>query len=60
VEDPDIDEGNLMYLSTKNLSLPKGQASKLLPCFVGPYKVVRANLQSSSYELELPPELVKR
>ena len=41
----------------KNLSLPKGQASKLLPKFIGPYKVLRALPESSNYELELPEEL---
>jgi hypothetical protein len=29
----------LVYLSTQNLSLSKGRASKLLPKFVGPYKI---------------------
>jgi hypothetical protein len=29
----------LVYLSTQNLSLLKGRASKLLPKFVGPYKI---------------------
>jgi hypothetical protein len=50
----------MVYLSTKNLSLPKGRASKLCPKFVGPYKVLKALHDSSNYELELPPELVKR
>lgn len=30
-------EGDLMYLSTKNITLPKGRARKLAPKFVGPY-----------------------
>ena len=34
--------GDLVYLSTKNLNLPKGQAHKLLPKFRGPYKVLEA------------------
>ncbi|KIJ24275.1 hypothetical protein M422DRAFT_77384, partial [Sphaerobolus stellatus SS14] len=32
--------GDLAYLSTKNLNLPKGWARKLLPKFIGPYKVL--------------------
>ena len=31
-----IVEGMLVYLSTKNLNLPKGRAKKLCPKFVGP------------------------
>jgi hypothetical protein len=38
-EEPTIEEGNLVHLSTKNLSLPKGRARKLMPQFIGPYKV---------------------
>jgi len=56
----EIHEGALMYLSTKNLSLLKGRASKLLPRYIGPYKVVRAMPDSSNYELELPLDLVNR
>jgi hypothetical protein len=59
-DDPEIHENDLVYLSTKNLSLPKGRASKLLPRFISPYKVVKANPLTSNYTLELPPELVNR
>jgi hypothetical protein len=34
-------EGNLVYISLKNISLPKGLAQKLVPKFTGPYKVLR-------------------
>ena len=40
--------------------MPKGRASKLLPKFVGPYKILKANPHSSNYELELPEELTRR
>jgi hypothetical protein len=59
-DEPDVRQGDLVYLSTKNLALPKGWASKLLPKFVGPYKVLRALPESSNYELELPEELKRR
>ena len=59
-KEPQINEGDLVYLSTKNLALPKGRVSKLLPKYIGPYKVVRAMANTSNYELELPEELVKR
>ena len=49
--------GNLVYLSTKNLSLPKGRAKKLLPKFIGPYKIVEVHTAASTVTLDLPPEL---
>ena len=47
-------------MSTKNLSLPKGQAKKLLPKFIGPYKIVEAHIAASMVTLDLPPELTTR
>ncbi|GLB37195.1 putative DNA RNA polymerase [Lyophyllum shimeji] len=58
--DPDIKGGDLVYLSTKNLNLPKGRARKLCPRFVGPYKVLRAMPETSIYTLELPTALQER
>ena len=58
-EEPKIEADDLVYLSTKNLSLPKGRARKLMPCFIGPYKVKQAWHEMSSYELDLPDELIK-
>lgn len=55
-----IGEGDLVYLSTKNLKTPKSRAGKLVPKFVGPYRVVKAIPEKSVYELELPEELVRR
>ncbi|KAL1938571.1 hypothetical protein VTO73DRAFT_11594 [Trametes versicolor] len=52
--------GDLVYLSTKNLALPKNRARKLAPKFVGPYKVTIAHPETSSYTLDLPDELVRR
>jgi hypothetical protein len=59
-EDLMIKAGSLVYLSTKNLALPKGRASKLLPRFVGPYRVQKALPHCSDYELELPEILAAR
>lgn len=39
-----IAAGDLVYLSTKNINLPKGRAHKLCPKFIGPYKVLKAHL----------------
>jgi hypothetical protein len=51
--------GDLAYVSTKNLSLPKGQARKLVPKFIGPYKLVR-DFRNNSFKLDLPPCLRQR
>ena len=50
--------GDHMYLSTQNLTLPKGRASKLVPKYIGPYKVVKAHNEASTVTLELPLVLV--
>ena len=53
-----IQAEDLVYVSTENLNLPKGRARKLLLKFIGPYKVLKAEPQMSTYMLELPAELV--
>ena len=50
--------GDHMYLSTQNLTLPKGRVRKLVPKYIGPYKVVKAHNEASTVMLELPPALV--
>jgi hypothetical protein len=52
--------GDLVYLSTKNLSLPKGRARKLQPKYIGPYAIIDVHNKTSNVTLELPPELTKR
>ena len=52
--------GDRVYLWTKNLALPQGRAKKLLPKFIGLYKVVKAHTTTSTVTLELPPELTTR
>jgi hypothetical protein len=56
-KEPDIQKETLVFLSTKNLNLPKGRAKKLCPKFVGPYRVLTANPKTSNYTLELPAAL---
>ncbi|KIK53993.1 hypothetical protein GYMLUDRAFT_118118, partial [Collybiopsis luxurians FD-317 M1] len=36
-----FEEGDLAYISTKNISFPKGYARKLVPKFIGPYKILK-------------------
>jgi len=52
--------GDLIYLSTKDLNLPKGQTKKLTPLFIGPYEVLEAHENTSNYTIKLPPELEKQ
>jgi hypothetical protein len=58
--EPEIKQGDRVYLSTKDLALPKGRAGKLLPKFIGPYLVLDARPETSNYRLDLPEELRKR
>ena len=50
--------GDHVYLSTQNLTLPKGRARKLVLKYIGPYKVVKAHNEASTVTLELPPVLI--
>ena len=54
---PEFGEGDMVYLSTQNLALPKGRARKLMPKFIGPYKIIQCHPETSNYTLELPEEL---
>ncbi|QRW12462.1 Transposon Tf2-1 polyprotein [Ceratobasidium sp. AG-Ba] len=59
-DDPALELGSKAYLSTRNLSLPKGRAGKLLPKYIGPFTILSVNRDASTYTLELPEELKKR
>ena len=50
--------GDHVYLSTQNLTLPKGRARKLVPKYIGPYKIVKAHNEASTVMLELPLALI--
>ena len=45
---------DLVYLSTKNITLLKHRAQKLMPKFIGPYKILKATNESLNVMLELP------
>jgi hypothetical protein len=49
-------KGDFVYLSMQNLSLPKGQAQKLAPKFVGPFKILE-DYKNNTFLLDLPAEL---
>jgi hypothetical protein len=59
-DSPEYKVGDLVYLSTDNLSLPKGRAKKLRPKYIGLYKVLEAHYRASTVRLELPVALVAR
>ena len=50
--------GDHVYLSTQNLTLPRGRARKLVSKYIGPYKVVKAHNEASTITLKLPPVLI--
>jgi len=52
--------GDKVYLSTEELSLPKGRARKLMPKYIGPYEVTKSHPNESRYTLDLPSELKAR
>ena len=51
--------GDLVYLSSKNISFARGLARKLIPKFIGPYKILH-DFGNSSFRLDLPPHLKQR
>jgi hypothetical protein len=52
-------EGDFVYLSTKNITFAKGLARKLIPKYIGPYKITK-DFNNQSLKLELPMHLKKR
>ena len=59
-EDDTFVAGDLVYISAEDLALPKGRATKLLPRYVGPFKVLEAHADKSAYRVELPAQLRAR
>jgi len=53
-------EGEEVLLATANLNLPKGRAGKLCPKYIGPFEVLKAYQDSSTYQVKLPPDMKKR
>jgi len=50
---------DLVYLSTKNIKFPKGLARKLVPKYIGPYKILQ-DYGNQSFRLDLPSRLKQR
>jgi hypothetical protein len=49
-------EGKLVYISSKNISFPKGLAWKFVPKFIGPYLILR-DFDNNSFKIDLPDRL---
>ena len=52
-------EGDFIYLSTKNISFAKGLARKLIPKYIGPYKILK-DFDNQSFRIDLPSHLKQR
>ena len=52
--------GDKVYLSTEDLNLPLRRARKLAPKYIGPFTIVKAYNNSSTYELDLSTQLRER
>jgi hypothetical protein len=52
-------KGDLCYVSTKNITFPKGYARKLVPKYIGPYKILE-DFKNESYRIDLPRHLKHR
>lgn len=48
-----------MHIPTKNISFPKGLARKLIPKYIGPYKILN-DFKNQSFQIELPSHLKQR
>lgn len=59
-EEKPFEEGDLIYLSTVNLNLPKRHARKLVHKYIGPFWVSLAHPETSNYSLALSDELFAR
>lgn len=47
---------DLVYISTKNMSLPKGLARKLISKYIGLYFIIE-DYKNNSYKIDLPADL---
>ena len=54
-----LSQGDMVYISTKNLNFPKGLARKLLPKFVGPYRITK-DFGNNSFKVDLPDCMKQR
>ena len=58
-QDVPFKQGDLVYLSSQHIKFPKGLARKLIPKYLGPYRILR-DFENASFRIELPQHLKKR
>jgi hypothetical protein len=56
-DSPQFEVGNLVYVSTKDISFPEALARKFVPKFIGPYPITATFPSSSNYDIDFPPHL---
>jgi len=54
-----FEKNDLVYISTKNIKFPKGLARKLIPKYIGPYKILEDH-GNESFIIDLPARLKQR
>ena len=57
-QEPEYKVGDMAYLDTEKLRLrvkKKGKSAKFIARFIGPFKIIKAIPETSTYKLELPP-----
>jgi hypothetical protein len=52
-------EGDMVYISTKNILFPKGRARKFVPKYIGPY-LIEKDFGNNSFRVQLPSRLLQR
>lgn len=52
-------QGDFAYVSTKNMSFPKGTPHKLVPKYVGPYLLLK-DYGNFSFKVQLPSHMLRR
>ena len=53
-------KGDYVYLSTKNITLPKGLARKLSPKYIGPFLIIEEVTRGLTFRLDLSNDLKRR
>lgn len=56
-KEPEYKVGDAVYLNSEHIRLAikqKGRSAKFFPRFIGPFKIIRARPETSTYKLDLP------
>ncbi|CCO37800.1 hypothetical protein BN14_11960 [Rhizoctonia solani AG-1 IB] len=53
-------QGDLVFVSTKNMSVPEGKSRKLVNKYIGPLEIEEVVVEGTTYRVKLPDELKRR